>query len=239
MASGRFRDRQDAGRRLAAELRDYASEHPIVLALPRGGVPVGLEIARELSAPLDVWIVRKIGAPWHPELGMGAVAEGGHVHLSQEILDYVGLSSHTLSKAIEAKRHEVEERVRMLRGDRPRAVLRDRTVIIVDDGIATGGTVRAVIESIRAEGPKKIVLAVPVAAPDVLRTLAAEVDQVVCLLSPVDLYGIGLWYDDFAQLSDDEIVRQLDRAHREQAEHEQSASEQAQPEQPSSEARLP
>lgn len=207
--AGRFRNRVDAGRRLAAKLGGYAPDHPIVLALPRGGVPVGLEVARELSAPLDVWVVRKIGAPSHPELGVGAVTEDGHVYLSRDMLRYLGLSDAALLGAIEVKRREVEERVRKFRGDRPRPVLRDRTVIVVDDGIATGGTVRAVIESIRAERPKVLVLAVPVGAPDAIRTLQPEVDQLVCLLVPEHLYGISQWYDDFEQLSDDEVALML------------------------------
>lgn len=232
----RFRNRRDAGLRLAAELRAYAPEHPIVLALPRGGVPVGLEIARELSAPLDVWVVRKIGVPWHPELGVGAVAEGGRVHLSHEMLGHVGLSHEALSEVIESKRREVAERVRKFRGDRPRPDLRGRTVIVVDDGIATGGTVRTVVESIRAEAPKKIVLAVPVAAPEVVRALASEVDRVVCLLTPADLYAIGLWYDDFEQVPDDEVVRLLERAREEQEQTQEQT--QAQLERTASESRL-
>lgn len=213
----RFRDRVDAGRRLAAELASYAAEHPIVLALPRGGVPVGYEVARALSAPLDVWVVRKIGAPFQPELGVGAVAEGGFLYLSSRMLEETGLSEAGLSDQIATKRREVEARVKMFRGEHPRPILRDRTVIVVDDGIATGGTVRAAVQSIRAEGPKKVVLAVPVAAPSVVKELAADVDRVVALLTPVDLMAIGYWYDDFTQVPDDEVVRMLDRARREQA----------------------
>lgn len=213
----RFRDRVDAGRRLAAELEPYAAEHPIVLALPRGGVPVGYEVARALSAPLDVWVVRKIGAPFQPELGVGAVAEGGFLYLSSRMLEETGLSEAGLSDQIATKRREVEARVKMFRGEHPRPILRDRTVIVVDDGIATGGTVRAAVQSIRAEGPKKVVLAVPVAAPSVVKELAADVDRVVALLTPVDLMAIGYWYDDFTQVPDDEVVRMLDRARREQA----------------------
>jgi putative phosphoribosyl transferase len=208
----RFRDREDAGRRLAAELRAYAAEHPIIIALPRGGVPVGYEVARALDAPLDVWVVRKIGVPWHPELGIGAVAEGGYVHITPEVLRHIELSDDELSLATESKRREVEERVRRFRGDHPRPVLHGRTVIVVDDGIATGGTVRAAIQSIRAENPSKIVLAVPVAAPDTLGALASEVDHVVCLLTPSNLHAIGLWYEDFSQVPDVEVVRLLDRA---------------------------
>lgn len=213
----RFRDRVDAGRRLAAELEPYAAEHPIVLALPRGGVPVGYEVARALSAPLDVWVVRKIGAPFQPELGVGAVAEGGFLYLSSRMLEETGLSEAGLSDQIATKRREVEARVKMFRGEHPRPILRDRTVIVVDDGIATGGTVRAAVQSIRAEGPKKVVLAVPVAAPSVVKELATDVDRVVALLTPVDLMAIGYWYDDFTQVPDDEVVRMLDRARHEQA----------------------
>lgn len=214
----RFRDRQDAGEKLAAALRPYAEERPIVLALPRGGVPVGREIARALSAPLDVWVVRKIGVPWHPELGVGAVAEGGEVYLSRHIFDRVGLTDDELADLSEAKRGEVAARVRKFRGDRRPPDLRHRTVILVDDGIATGGTVHAAIRSIRARGPKQIILAVPVAAPDTLAELDPEVERVVCLVNPADLYAIGLWYEDFTQVSDDEVVRLLDLTRRERAE---------------------
>jgi putative phosphoribosyl transferase len=216
-----FLNRQDAGRRLAVELHSYAGAHPIVLALPRGGVPVGHEIARALHAPLDVWVVRKVGAPWHPELGVGAVAEGGYVYLNEQLLDYVGLTEEQLADVVRLKRREVDERVRLFRGDYPRPILRDRTVILVDDGIATGGTARVAIQAIRAQAPKAIVLAVPVAAPDAVRELAPEVERVVCLRTPSELFAIGVWYQDFTQVSDDEVVRLLDRARREHtgAEH--------------------
>jgi putative phosphoribosyl transferase len=212
-----FRNRRDAGRRLAAALRAHETEQPIVLALPRGGVPVGYEVARALHAPLDVWIVRKIGVPWHPELGVGAVAEGGHVLLNQDILAHVGLSGDVLTKAIESKQREVDERVRRIRGGHPQPVLRGRTVIVVDDGIATGGTVRAVIQSIRAHGPKAIVLAVPVAARQTVRAIAPEVDRMVCLKAPADLHAIGLWYAEFHQVPDEDVTRLLDRARLEHA----------------------
>jgi putative phosphoribosyl transferase len=213
-----FRDREQAGRELGAELGAFAAEHPIVLALPRGGVPVGYEIARALQAPLDVWVVRKVGVPWHPELGVGAVAEGGHVYLNQEILRHIGLSEGELAKIVSSKQREVEERVRRFRGDHPPPIVRDRTIIVVDDGIATGGTVRAAIRSIRAQNPKTIVLAVPVAAPDTIRALEPEVDRVVCLRMPENLYAIGLWYVDFTQVTDGEVVRLLERARDEQKE---------------------
>jgi putative phosphoribosyl transferase len=210
-----FPNREDAGRRLAAELQPYAAEHPIVLALPRGGVPVGYEIARALHAPLDVWVVRKIGVPWHPELGVGAVAEGGYVHLNQDILVHIGLSKKELAEATHSEEREVEQRVRRFRGDRPAPLLSHRTVILVDDGIATGGTVRAAIRSVRAQAPKKIILAVPVAAPETVAALSTEVERVVCLMTPSELHAIGLWYQDFRQVPDDEVVQVLDRARKE------------------------
>lgn len=207
-----FRDRRDAGRRLAAELGSLAAERPVVLALPRGGVPVGYEIARALRAPLDVWSVRKVGVPWHPELGVGAVAEGGYVHLNEDILEHVGLTKDELGRLIADKKREVEERVRRLRGDRPGPALDDRTAIIVDDGMATGGTASAAVRSIRAQGPRALVLAVPVAAPEAVRELARDVDQLVCLYVPADLRAVGAWYLDFAQVSDDEVAHLLDLA---------------------------
>lgn len=223
MNINRFRNREDAGRRLAAELKPYAVEHPIVLALPRGGVPVAREIARALSAPLDVCVVRKVGAPFMPELGVGAVAEGGCVYLSPQMLKDTGLSEAALSETIANKRREVDERVKKFRGDHPRPSLRDRTVIVVDDGIATGGTVRAAVRSLRGEMPKKIVLAVPLAAPSTIKDLAAEVDRVVALVTPDTLVAIGFWYDDFTQVSDDEVVRLLEQARREEADAEHAA----------------
>jgi putative phosphoribosyl transferase len=208
----RFRDREDAGRQLGSALRRYAAEAPIVLALPRGGVPVGYEVACALGAPLDVWVVRKVGVPWHEELGAGAVAEGGYVHISPKVVSAARLSQEELDAMIETKRAEVEARVRRFRGQRPAPVLRDRTVIVVDDGIATGGTVRAALRAVKAAGPKKVVLAVPVASADIVESLANEVDRVVCLLTPADLYAIGLWYEDFGQVSDHEVVELLRRA---------------------------
>lgn len=212
-----FRDRADAGRQLAAALKSCAAEHPIVLALPRGGVAVAAEVARALSAPLDVCVVRKVGVPWQPELGAGAVAEGGQLYLSPAVLAACGLTEASLAGAIAAERREIDERVKKFRGDRPRPPLHGQTVIVVDDGIATGGTVRAAIQSIRAEGPKKIILAVPVASPEAVEELSAEVDRVVALQTPASLMAIGYWYDDFTQVSDDAVVRMLDRARREHA----------------------
>ena len=205
----RFRDRQDAGRRLATMLEDYRAESPVILALPRGGVPVGYEVARHLRATLDVLVVRKVGVPWHPELGAGAVAEGGYLHISPDVVAAVGLTEEDLAATIDEKRKEVEARVRRFRAGRARAELRQRTVILVDDGIATGGTVRAALQAIKAASPRKVVLAVPVASPEILESLSPEVDRIVCPLVPANLYAIGLWYDDFRQVDDSEVVRLL------------------------------
>lgn len=212
-----FRDRRDAGRQLASELTGYAAEHPVVLALPRGGVPVGYEVARALDAPLDVWVVRKIGVPWHPELGVGAVEESGTVYLERGMLAALGLSESELAEVIEKERAEVQRRVKSFRGDAGRPRVAGQTVLLVDDGIATGGTVRAALRAIRAQGPKRVVLAVPVAAHETLEELASEVDQTVCLLSPRSMHAIGLWYQDFRQVSSREVVHLLDQRRDERA----------------------
>ena len=208
----RFQDRREAGQKLGALLLPYALKNPVILALPRGGVPVAYEVAKALGAPLDIWVVRKIGVPWHPELGVGAVAEGGFVHLNHDILHNVGLADGKLEAAIENQRREVEARVTRFRDGYPAPILKARTVIVVDDGIATGGTVRAAIRSIRAQSPKSVVLAVPVVAAATVKTLAPEVDRLVYLRAPHELYAIGLWYDDFSQVPDEAVVRLLERA---------------------------
>jgi len=175
-------------------------------------VPVGYEVARALRAPLDVCVVRKIGVPWQPELGLGAVAEGGQVYIDQDLVRTVGISSAELSEAIKAKRLEVEERVKKFRHGRALPSLRGRTVLLVDDGIATGGTVQAAIASIRQHRPEALVLAVPVAAAAVVEELESEVDELVVLLAPETLHAIGLWYDDFEQVPDAEVITYLERA---------------------------
>ncbi len=212
-----FRDRRDAGRQLAAQLEGYAAEQPLVIALPRGGVQVGYEVARALDAPLDVWVVRKVGVPWHPELGVGAVAEGGYTFVQHGMLTALGLSECELSDVIERERSEVQRRVKIFRGGAPPPNVAGRTILLVDDGIATGGTVRVALRAIRAQRPKRIVLAVPVAAPETLDELAPEVDQTVCLLAPTSMHAIGLWYQDFRQVSNEEVVHLLELRREEQA----------------------
>ncbi|MBX5480233.1 MAG: phosphoribosyltransferase [Myxococcaceae bacterium] len=209
----RFRDREEAGRKLAGLLGAYQRESPIVLALPRGGVPVAAEIARALHAPLDVWIVRKLGAPWNPELGMGAVAEGGVVYVNDEIVRAVGASAEDVAEVAARESAEVIRRARRFRPQGRPPDMRGRTVILVDDGIATGGTATAAVQSLRAAGAKKIVLAVPVASTDAVSQLQTLADAVLCLHITPALGAIGAWYDDFRQLDNEEVQALLDAAH--------------------------
>ena len=214
MASIRFQDRTDAGRRLAAVLACYRDDRPIVLALPRGGVPVGFEVARALTAPLDVLLVRKIGAPDYPELGLGAVVDGAdpHVVLTDSVMREVEPSSAYLEAEIQRQLAEIERRRRLYRGDRPALPIAGRSVIVVDDGIATGGTVTAALQGLTAAHPAQLILAVPVAPADVLETLSRLADNVVCLAAPHLFGAVGRFYDDFRQTTDEEVVRLLAEA---------------------------
>ncbi|AGP39550.1 phosphoribosyltransferase family protein [Sorangium cellulosum] len=207
-----FRDRVDAGRRLAFALRRYREEAPVVLGLPRGGVPVAHEVARALKAPLDVWVVRKIGFPGREELGLGAVSEGGEVYLNDEVLAELGAPPEEVAELVDRKAAEVEARVKRFRRGRPPPDFEGRTVIVVDDGIATGGTVRAALRGIRRRGPRRLVLAVPVASARTLASLRPEVDEVVCLDADPHLLAIGAYYQDFSQTTDDDVIALLDRA---------------------------
>jgi len=207
-----FSDRTDAGRQLAAQLRRYETEAPLVLGLPRGGVAVAYEVALALKAPLDVWIVRKVGAPGYPELGLGAVAEGGVVFLDRRTIEGVRASDEQVEEIVRRKEAEVRERIELFRGERSAPGVAGRVVILVDDGIATGGTARAAVQALRAARARKIVLAVPVASTDVLEEFERLVDAVVCVEPTPFLYAIGAWYDDFRQVSDEEGVDLLERA---------------------------
>ena len=201
----RFRNREDAGRRLAAMLVRYQEEDPLVLALPRGGVPVARAVATALGAPMEVFVVRKLGVPWNPELGMGAIAEGGTAVVHEGIVAHAGVTEEEVTRVMERELVEIERRVRTYRGGRPAPEVRGRTVILVDDGIATGGTIRAAIRAMRERGARKVVVAAPVCARDTVGALREEADAVVCVEIPEDLFAIGMWYDDFAQLSDDDV----------------------------------
>lgn len=207
-------DRYDAGRRLAAELIAFRNQTPIVLGLPRGGVPVAYEIALALGAPLDVWVARKIGAPFNPEFGIGAVAEGGEIVWNDETLAFLSMSGKELAALAAQEEKEVQRRVRFFRGNHPPPEIRGHTVILVDDGIATGMTVLAAIRAVRKQEPKQIVLAAPVAATQTLEKLQLEVEDVVCLEPTPYLTAVGLYYDDFRPTSDDEVMHLLEHAHK-------------------------
>jgi predicted phosphoribosyltransferase len=209
-----FGDRRQAGRALAERLRDLTEERPVVLGLPRGGVPVAYEIALALSAPLDVLVARKIGAPGNPELGVGAVAEGGVRILNEQAIRSLLIDEEEIEHAAELAASEVAEGVRRYRSGRPPIPLRGRTVVVVDDGLATGGTAHAALRAVRAQGARRVVLAVPLGVPDTLSRLADEADAVVCLVAPQPLWAIGLWYEDFSQVSDDEVDELLARSRR-------------------------
>jgi predicted phosphoribosyltransferase/dienelactone hydrolase len=204
-----FRDRREAGRYLAQELAPLASERPVVVALPRGGVPVAYEIARALSAPLDVLAVRKLGAPSNPEFGVGAVAEDGSAVLDERSARAVGLTHETLNALVAREAAELVRRVERYRGGREMVAAEGRTVILVDDGLATGLSDLAAVRALRARRPKQIVLAVPVGPADSVRMLATEADEVVCPHVPHDFGGVGRWYRDFSQVSDEEVVELL------------------------------
>lgn len=210
---GRFRDRAEAGRVLAAELAAYAGRTDVVLlALPRGGVPVAYEVARALGIPLDVFVVRKLGVPDHEELAMGALATGGVLVLNEDVVGALAIPRHVIDAVAAQEQTELERRERAYRGGRPALDVRERTAILVDDGLATGSTMRAAALALRRLGPQRIVVAVPVASPDTCRDLRAEVDEVVCAFTPHPFYAVGFWYADFAQTTDDEVRDLLERA---------------------------
>ena len=209
----RFRNRRDAGRRLAAELRTYANRSDvIVLALPRGGVPVGYEVATALDVPLDVFVVRKLGLPWHEELAMGALASGGVRILDDDLIRVARVSTEDIERVTAAEQIELERRERRYRGDRPFPDLTGKTVLLVDDGLATGSTMRAAVAALRQEVPRSIVVAVPVAAPATCDAFRDIADDIVCAVTPEPFRAVGLWYDDFSQTTDAEVHELLAQA---------------------------
>ncbi len=205
-----FEDRADAGRRLAERLSSYKDERTIVFALPRGGVPVGAEISRLLDAPLEVIVARKLGAPGQPEFGIGAVAPGGVRVLNERAVQALDIPGDYLEWITDREASEVERRLKLFRGEgRPYPDLWTRTAILVDDGLATGVTARAALLALRRLNPSRLVLAIPVCAPQTVELLRSEADDLICLLIPDELEAVGLWYRDFKQVSDEEVVRLL------------------------------
>jgi uncharacterized protein (TIGR00369 family) len=205
----RFRDRADAGRQLASRLLPLRRKHVVVLGLPRGGVAVAAEVARALSAHLDVILVRKLGVPAQPELGMGAIGEGDARVINADVVRYAGVSEADIAAVERRERSELERRIKRYRGDAPREQLAGRIAVLVDDGIATGSTARAACQVARAQGAARVVLAVPVAPPSAAAALAGDADELVCLETPQRFLAIGEWYEDFSQTRDEEVVSLL------------------------------
>ena len=206
----RFHDRIDAGRQLAITLEKFANRSDVVvLGLPRGGIPVANEVAARLKAPLDVFLVRKLGVPGHSELAMGAIAEGGVQVLSRDLIHELGIPPALVEQVAARERQELDRRDALYRGDRRATPVRDRTVILVDDGLATGSTMEAAILALRRRGPARIVVAVPVGARETCERLAPAADEVVCVATPEPFNAVGLWYEEFSQTSDDEVRRLL------------------------------
>jgi predicted phosphoribosyltransferase len=209
----RFRDREEAGRLLGEALGRYEGDPAVVvLGLPRGGIPVAHEVARRLHAPLDVFLVRKLGVPGHEELAMGAIASGGTRVLNDEVVRGLNLPTQVIDAVAERERVELDRRERAYRGDRPAPDVRGRTVILVDDGLATGSTMRAAAEAVRAKAPSRVIIAVPVGAPETCDALRMEAEEVVCLVMPDAFRAVGMWYDDFRQTTDDEVRAHLEEA---------------------------
>ena len=208
-----FRDRRDAGRQLAARLSASVKlADPIVLALPRGGVPVAYEVALELDAPLDVFLVRKLGLPGHEELAMGAIATGGVRVLNPDVVDAFGIPEKVIDAVAAGEQAELRRRERAYRGDRPAPDVRGRDAVLVDDGLATGSTMRAAALALRRMEPARVVVAVPVSSRETCDEFRTEVDHIVCAITPEPMRAVGLWYEDFSQTTDDEVRELLDVA---------------------------
>jgi putative phosphoribosyl transferase len=208
-----FADRKDAGRKLALKLEKYrAREDVAVLALPRGGVPVAYEVARHLLAPLDVFLVRKLGLPGQEELAMGAIASGGVRVLNEDVVNRLNVPADVLDTVTEVEMAELKRREKLYRGDKPLENVRDHSVILVDDGLATGASMKAAVSGLWALDPDRVVVAVPVAAPETCSRFQQLVDEIVCLETPEMFFGVGSWYEDFSQVSDEEVRQLLEQA---------------------------
>ena len=208
-----YSDRREAGRVLASKLMKYKDRPDvIVLALPRGGVPVAYEVAKTLNAPLDIFLVRKLGVPGHEELAMGAIATGGVRVLNDDVVEYLNIPDSVIDEITDDELRELRRRERAYRGNRPEPDVRGQTVILVDDGLATGSTIRAAAQALRQQGPNKIVVAVPVSAVQTCNEYRIGVDEIVCAVTPEPFLGVGRWYDDFSQTTDEEVHDLLGRA---------------------------
>lgn len=208
-----FRNRTEAGRLLASRLAGYANRSDVVvLALPRGGVPVAFEVAQALGAPLDVFLVRKLGTPGQVELALGAIASGGVRVLNRSVVEYLGIPDQVIDSIAAQEQKELERREHAYRDDRPPIEVRDKTIILIDDGLATGSTMRAAIAALKRRQPARIIVAVPVAPALTCEELREEVDEVVCPLSPSEFDGVGRWYEDFSQTSDDQVRALLEQS---------------------------
>lgn len=224
-----FRNRRDAGRQLADLLDAYAGRPDVVvLALPRGGVPVGYEVAKRLGAPLDLLVVRKLGVPGREELAMGAIASGGVEVVDERIVQMLGISQEAFEAVERREREELERRDRTLRGGRPPIDVSGKTVILVDDGLATGASMAAAIDALRTRDPARVVAAVPVAQLETCRALGQRADEMICAYTPDRLYAVGVWYEDFTQTSDAEVRQLLEAAAREVPVRERAGGEAAQ-----------
>lgn len=209
----RFKDRIQAGQLLAQRLQQYARRNDaIVLALPRGGVPVGYEIARALELPLDIILVRKLGMPGHEEFAMGAIASGGARFVQDDVLQAYAVPAKLVEQVVQEESAELERREKLYRGTRPMPALRGRLVILVDDGMATGSTMKAALLAVRKEQPARVIVAAPVGSPQSLEKLRQDADEIICLRTPEPFYAVGTWYEYFGQTSDEEVIRLLNAA---------------------------
>jgi putative phosphoribosyl transferase len=214
----RFKDRLQAGKLLATQLHSYAGQpNVLVLALPRGGVPIGFQVAQALAAPLDILIVRKLGMPGHEEFAMGAIASGGLCVVQPGLGEKYGILPAQIEAVKQRELAEIERREQLYRTTRPAPQLHGRIVILVDDGLATGSTMLAAIQAVREARPARLIVAVPVSAPETCRELGAEVDEIICLHTPAQFFSVGMWYQDFEQTTDQEVIDFLEQAESEQA----------------------
>ena len=204
-----FQDRKDAGQKLAQELKKHKLNNMIVLGLPRGGIPVAYEVAKELGAPLSLVAARKLGVPFHEELGFGAIAPNNTLYINEDLVRSLGITQDQINLVVEKESKELERRTQLYLGHKVLPDLKNKTVVLVDDGLATGVTMLAAIKYVKNFKPKEIILAVPVSAEDTLQNLSKEVDKVICLLSSKEFYAVGQWYGDFDQTSDEEVIRLL------------------------------